>query len=116
MFSDNLKPNLIENNVRYFLGATLNNCHKFKENYFNNIFNISLFIGFIVLVIIILLIKYKGNKSSKEIELKNKKDREYIIYKLLKIIREHIDDRRIRNDLITNLPMYNETAPTNSNR
>ena len=43
---DNSKPHLIENNVKYFINSTLTNCHKFKDQYFNNIYNISLFIGF----------------------------------------------------------------------
>jgi len=113
MITDSLKPNLIENNVKYFIGSTLNSCHKFKENYFNNIFNVSLLVGFIGLLAIVLFIKYKGNKSAKEIELTKKKDRDYIIHRLLKLKQENIDDRRMRNNLITNMPFYNETTPMN---
>ena len=113
MITDSFKPNLIENNVKYFIGSTLNSCHKFKENYFNNIFNMCLLVGFIGLLAIVLFIKYKGNKSAKEIELTKRKDRDYIIYRLLKLKQENIDDRRMRNNLITNMPFYNETTPMN---
>ena len=99
---DNSKPHLIENNVKYFISSTLTNCHKFKDQYFNNIYNISLFIG------IILFMNYKGNKTTKELEMKKQTDRHYIIRRLLKIKQENIDDRRMRNNLITNLPLYNE--------
>ena len=102
-----LKPNLIENNVKYFLGSTLSNCHKFKEKYFNNIFNIGIFIGFLSLVTIILVFKYKGNKNTKEIELQKRRDKQFIIQRLLKIKQENIRDTNTKNNLITNLPIYN---------
>jgi len=105
---DNYQPQLIENNVKYFIGSTLNKCHKFKENYFNHIYNVGLFIAFILFLGIILFINYKGNKSTKDIEIQNKKNRQIIIHKLLKIKQENIDDRKFRNNLITNLPIYNE--------
>lgn len=106
--SDYYKPELTEKNVKYFIGSTLKKCHSFKENYFNNIYNISLFVGFIVFLGIILFVNYKGNKSSKEIEIKKQKDKQIIIHKLLKLKQENIDDRKFRNNLITNLPIYNE--------
>lgn len=102
-----IKPNLIENNVKYFLGSTLSNCHKFKEKYFNNIFNIGIFIGFLSLVTIILVFKYKGNKNTKEIELQKRRDKQFIIQRLLKIKQENIRDTNTKNNLITNLPIYN---------
>ena len=57
---------------------------------------------------IILFMNYKGNKTTKELEMKKQTDRHYIIRRLLKIKQENIDDRRMRNNLITNLPLYNE--------
>ena len=104
--SDYIKPQLIENNVKYFINSTLNNCHEFKEKYFNNIYNISLFVGIVFFIIIILTINYKGNKNTKEIELQKARDKQHIIQKLLKIKQENIDDRRMRNNLITDLPIY----------
>ena len=108
---DNIQPNLIEQNVKYFMGATLNNCHKFKDRYFNNIFNVSMLIGFILLLSIILFAKYKGTRDANQIAETDRKNREMIIYKLLKIKQENIDDRKMRNNLITNLPTYRDSAP-----
>lgn len=105
---DNFKPDLIENNVKYFIGQSLNNCHAFKDKYYNNIFNIVVLVCFILLIGIILFFNYKGNKSTKDIRIKQQKDKEYIIHKLLKIKQENIDDRKMRNNLITNLPIYNK--------
>ena len=107
------RPNLIDSNVKYFIGATLNNCHQFKDKYFNGIFNIGLFIGFVIILGIILIMKYKGNKNTKDIADIERKNREFIIYKLLKIKQENQDDRRMRNGLITNLPTYGESVPRN---
>ena len=105
---DNLKPQLIENNVKYFMNSTLDSCHKFKDKYYNNLYNVGLFIGFFIILGIILFVNYKGNKTTKELEQQKHNDREYIIKQLLKIKKENIDDRKIRNNLITNLPLYNE--------
>lgn len=68
-----------------------------------------MFINWIFIILgIILFVNYKGSKTTKEIEQQKQKDREYIIKQLLKIKKENIDDRKIRNNLITNLPLYNE--------
>lgn len=106
---NSISPQLIESNVKFFLNSTLNNCHKFKEDYFNNIYNIGLFIGFIIFIGVILFINYKGDKTSKEIENKKQLDKQYIIQRLLKIKQENIDDRKMRNNLITNLPIYKQS-------
>lgn len=101
-----LTPNLIENNVKYFLNSTLENTNNFKQKYFNNIFNIVTFIGITVLITIILCIKYKGNKNTKEIQLKRDKDRQYIIQRLIKIKKDNISEKNREHNLITNLPVY----------
>ena len=101
-----LKPNLIENNVKYFLHSTLENSHQFKEKYFNNIFNISCFVGLVLLIFIILSVKYKGNKNIKEIEKKKARDKQVIISRLLKIKKDNNLQRNLNNNLITNLPLY----------
>ena len=101
-----LKPELIESNVKYFLNSTLENSHKFKEKYFNNIFNVVAFIALVLLIVIILSVKYKGNKNTKELELKKQKDKQYIVQKLLKIKQDNIKDINLKNNLITDLPIY----------
>ena len=47
---DEIKPMLTEPGVKYFINETLKQCHKFKEQYQNMIFNItSLFLFLITL-------------------------------------------------------------------
>lgn len=101
-----LTPNLIENNVKYFLNSTLENTNRFKEKYFNNIFNIVTFIGLGLLITVILCIKYKGNKNTKELQLKSERDRLYIIQRLIKIKKDNITENNRQHNLITNLPVY----------
>jgi hypothetical protein len=102
---DNI-PELVEPNVKYFLNSTLKNCSKFKEKYINSIYNLSLTILFFIILGIILIYNYKGEKSTKEIQIKKQKDKEYILKQLIKIKQQNVDDRRMQHNLITNLPLY----------
>ena len=102
-----IKPNLVESNVKYFLNGTLQNCKKFKEQNINLVYNVSLGIGFFVILSMILYFNYKGNKSAKEIRLKKMRDKEYIMTKLIKIKQ---DDRKMNNKMLTNLPNF-DTHP-----
>ena len=98
------KPILIEPGVRYFLNETLKQCHKFKETYHNMLFNILLFIGFIVILGIILIVKYKGKPTHDEKEQKETEKKQYILSK----IRNYQQDKiRAQQELITGLPHWN---------
>ena len=97
------KPKLIEPGVRYFLNETLKQCHIFKENYKNLIFNIGLLIFFILILGIVLLIKYKGKLTLEEIKQKEIEKKKYILSK----IKNYQDARKIeQQELITGLPNW----------
>ena len=66
------KPTLIEPGVKYFLNHSLKQCHMIRDKFHNTIFNIGLFIGFLIILGLILLFKYKGRLTPVEIEKKNK--------------------------------------------
>ena len=66
------KPELTEPGVTYFLHQTLKQCHIVRDNFHNMIFNVGLFIGFLLVLGLILLYKYKGKLSPVELEKKNK--------------------------------------------
>lgn len=102
---DNI-PNLIESNVKYFINNALQNSNTIKNKYYNNIFNIICFFIFIVLLTLILFFMYKGNKNTKDINIKRRKDKEQIINKLLRFKQQSIKQQNIANNLITDLPMY----------
>jgi hypothetical protein len=78
-------PLLIEPGVKYFLSGTLKECRKFKDAHTSIFFN--MYMAGILFVIIggFLLFRYKGKLTPAEIELKNRKKKEYIINKLNQI-------------------------------
>ena len=79
---------LTEPGVKFFLNETLKQCHKFKEKYNNMLFNIGLFIGFLIILGILLLYKYKGKLTPEEIEESELKKKQYIEMSLI----ENLDE------------------------
>tara|TARA_Y100000022_G_scaffold197291_1_gene205564 strand:+ start:613 stop:1035 length:423 start_codon:yes stop_codon:yes gene_type:complete len=104
----NNKANLVDNGVKYFFNGILKQCHIYKQNYYNLYYNFSMLILFCLILGLILLIKYKGNKNSKEKKEKELKDKYYIMSKLMFYNKQNIENnQRIKNNMITNLPDYN---------
>lgn len=97
------KPTLTEPGVKYFLNQTLKQCHIIRDNFHNMVFNIGLFIGFLIILGLILLYKYKGRLSSVEIEKKNKEKQQYILSKI-KNFQEA--KKEAHQELITGLPAW----------
>ena len=46
----NIRPRLIEPGVKYFLSASLEQCHILKNKYYNFLYNLGLFILFTTIV------------------------------------------------------------------
>ena len=65
-FNDLTKPVLTEPGVKYFLNQTLKQCHVVRNNFHNTVFNIGMFIGFLIILGLILLYKYKGRLTNEE--------------------------------------------------
>ncbi len=97
------RPLLIEPGVRSFLGETLKQCHKFKEEYYNTLFNIGLFIAFLIILAILLVYKYKGKLTEEE---KYQKDLEKQQYVLEKIKAYQQNKLKAHQQLITGLPQW----------
>jgi len=97
------KPLLTEPGVKYFLHQTLKQCHIVKEKFHNTIFNIGLFIAFLIVLGLILLYKYKGKLSPVEIEKKNKEKQQYILSKIQNFQQAK---RSAHQELITGLPAW----------
>jgi hypothetical protein len=97
------KPSLIEPGMKYFLKETLKQCHVFRETYYNTVFNSGLLILFFVILGLILLYKYKGKLTPKEIEMKNREKQQYILSKI-----KNYQDTKLREteSLITGLPKW----------
>jgi ABC-type bacteriocin/lantibiotic exporter with double-glycine peptidase domain len=97
------KPILIEPGVRSFLCETLKQCHKFKEEYYNTLFNIGMFIAFLVILAILLVYKYKGKLTEEE---KYQKDLEKQEYVMEKIKNYKLNKLKAHQQLITGLPQW----------
>jgi hypothetical protein len=97
------KPNLTEPGVKYFLNQTLKQCHVIKNNFHNTIFNIGLFIAFLIVLGLILLYKYKGKLTPVEINKKNQEKQQYVLSKI-KNFQEA--KRKAHQELITGLPQW----------
>ena len=100
---DYTPPILIEPGVKYFLNETLKQCRIFQEKYNNMIFNISLLLGFCVILGVILVVKYKGKLTHEEKEEKERVKKQYILSK----IRNYQETKlREQQELITGLPHW----------
>ena len=101
------QPKLVEPGVKYFFKNILKETHKYKQKNYNILYNIFLFVLFFLVLGIILIYKYKGNKTPKEIYEKNLKNKQYIMSKLVYYNRINLENqKRIQNNMITNLPDY----------
>ena len=100
-FEQYTKPSLIEPGVKYFLNQTLKQCHVIKNNYHNILFNLGLFIAFLLVLLFILVYKYKGRLTPFEKDQKNKEKQQYILSKI-KVVQD--SKRRAHQELITGLP------------
>jgi len=100
---ENSRPMLTEPGVKYFINETLKQCHHFKEQYQNTVFNISLLVLFFVILAILLLYKYKGKLTPEEIEQRESIKKQYILSKI-----KNFQDAKIRaqQELITGLPHW----------
>jgi hypothetical protein len=102
-YDDFSKPKLTEPGVKYFLHQTLKQCHVARDNFHNMVFNIGIFIGFLIILGFILLYKYKGKLSPVEVAQKNKEKQQYILSK----IKNFQEAKRIAHqELITGLPNW----------
>jgi hypothetical protein len=97
------KPILTEPGVKYFLNHALKQTHIIKEKFHNTIFNIGMFILFLIILGGILLYKYKGKLSPVEIAQKNKEKQQYILDKIKTF---QIAKQKAHQELITGLPRW----------
>jgi hypothetical protein len=102
-FDDFSKPALTEPGVKYFLNHTLKQCHIIRDNFHNTVFNIGLFIAFLIVLGVILIYKYKGRLTPVEIEKNNKQKQQYILSKIKNF--QHAK-RIAHQELITGLPTW----------
>lgn len=97
------QPILIEPGVKYFLNESLKECHKFKEKHNNSIYNIGILIVFFIILVALLVYKYRGKLTPEEIEQREMEKKKYILSK----IRNYQDAKvKAQQELITGLPHW----------
>jgi hypothetical protein len=95
-------PSLTEPGTRYYIGGSLKECRKFKDKYITLLFNLGMIALFIIFFGSILMYRYNGNISPAEIDLRNRKKKEYIISKL-----NQLGEIKQKKSMITDIPMWN---------
>ncbi len=102
-FTDNLKPELIEPGMKYFLHNALKEAHKIKEEYHNTVYNVGLFILFLIILGGMLVYKYKGKLTPREIAENNKKKQHYLLERIQRFQTHKLHEQQ---ELITGLPHW----------
>jgi hypothetical protein len=110
-----LSSNLVDPKIKYFFNQTLKKCHEFKNNHSTFICNIMYLFIFLFILAVILLYKYKGNKNSYEKKIKDRKEKEYILAKLIHINKMNDKEKQNSLGLITELPEINNIVNKNFN-
>ena len=107
-------PKLVDVSVKLFFKEVLKGCNKYKQNNYNTFYNLIMFLVFCFILTILLYTRYKGTRNYKSYYEKTMKDKEYIMSKLVYYNRQNIDNQqKIRNNMITNLPNYNDHPEAN---
>ena len=107
------KPRLIEPGMKYFIKESLKNCNNFRNNYNNYVINLILFFVFLLILGMFLYIRYKGKLTPLEKENKLNEQKYYILSK----IKQLQDVRRQKSqELVTNLPKFNEYDYNQNNK
>lgn len=104
-FEDYSKPTLTEPGVKYFLNQSLKQAHIIREKFHNTIFNIGMFIFFLLILGGILVYKYKGKLTPTERAQKDREKQQYILERIKKF---QIAKQRAHQELITGLPQWTQ--------
>lgn len=102
-YHDFTKPILTEPGTKFFLNETLKQCHVIRNKFHNILFNVGLFIFFLLILGGILLYKYKGRLTPVEKRRKDVEKQQYILSK----IKNLQEAKKIAHqELITGLPNW----------
>jgi hypothetical protein len=107
------KPKLIEPGTKYFIKESLKNCNNFRNNYNNYVINLILLFVFLLILGMFLYIRYKGKLTPLEKENKLNEQKHYVLSK----IRQLQDVKRQKSqELVTNLPKFDEYDYNQNNK
>jgi hypothetical protein len=102
-YHDFTKPILTEPGTKFFLSETLKQCHIIRNQFHNIVFNVGLFIFFVLVLGAILLYKYKGRLTPVEKQRKDVEKQQYILSKIKNLQQAK---KIAHQELITGLPNW----------
>jgi len=96
-------PRLIEQNVKNYINNNLYKCHQYKTEIFQWVFNIGLFILFLLILFLILFLRKKRKLTPQEMINKQMTEQQHILSK----IKQYQMNKKSENaSNITNLPFH----------
>lgn len=96
-------PTLTEPGIKYFLRESLKNIHKENIIYNNFLFNFTLLIGFLIILMILLFYKYKTKPTEEDLKKKEELKETYILSKIKAL---NMKKEQEKNDMITTIPKF----------
>ena len=108
--NDISKPQLTESGFKILMSNTLHSCSIIQKKYYNNLFNIILFLIFAIALFLFLKSKYKGKMNIEELKQKQLEKKRYIIsciQKMNSCSNIKLEKENERFNLITKLPRWN---------
>ena len=102
-FNEKIAPKLVDYNIKVSLHDSLKKSYVYKWNFYNQLFNLSIFILFFLGLSLFLYFRYKGKMTSEELYKKENEKRIYVLNKLQQL--NNIQNSK-SNQLITNIPEF----------
>lgn len=100
------KPVLTEPGVKYFMNEVLKTCNERKSLFTNSIFNLVLFLLFVLIVGGFLYYKYRGKLTPEEKEAKMREQKQDVLARLNALnVKIETTKKGVAN-MITDLPMW----------
>lgn len=100
------KPVLTEPGVKYFMNEVLKTCNERKSLFTNSIFNLVLFLLFVLIVGGFLYYKYRGKLTPEEKEAKMREQKQDILARLNALNVKIESTKKGVANMITDLPMW----------
>ena len=100
------KPVLTEPGVKYFMNEVLKTCKENKTIFTNSIFNLVLFLIFVLIVGGFLYYKYRGRLTPEEKEAKFREQKQDVLVRLNALNVKIEKNKKGGANMITDLPMW----------
>jgi hypothetical protein len=100
------KPVLTEPGVKYFMNEVLKTCKDKKTIFTNSIFNLVLFLIFVLIIGGFLYYKYRGRLTPEEKEAKFREQKQDVLARLNALNIKIESNKKGGANMITDLPMW----------